>query len=128
MFRINPASGKAIYEQIMDQVKEAAWKGYLQPGDALPSIRKLAMNLQVTPNTVAKAYQMLEKERVIVTMRGKGVFLSEKKSYGIDPGKLEDIKENIRGQLLELIYLGFDEDKMLALIDKIYKALEGEEK
>nr|WP_253287949.1 GntR family transcriptional regulator [Anaerostipes sp. MSJ-23] len=112
----------------MDQVKEAAWKGYLQPGDALPSIRKLAMNLQVTPNTVAKAYQMLEKERVIVTMRGKGVFLSEKKSYGIDPGKLEDIKENIRGQLLELIYLEFDEDKILALIDKIYKELEGEEK
>ena len=40
MFRINPASGKAIYEQIMEQVKEAAWKGYLKPGDALPSVRR----------------------------------------------------------------------------------------
>ena len=55
MFRINPASGKAIYEQIMEQVKEAAWKGYLKPGDALPSVRKLALSLNVTPNTVAKA-------------------------------------------------------------------------
>ena len=71
MFRINPASGKAIYEQIMEQVKEAAWKGYLKPGDALPSVRKLALSLSVTPNTVAKAYQLLEKEKVIITIRGK---------------------------------------------------------
>ena len=54
MFRINPASGKAIYEQIMEQVKEAAWKGYLKPGDALPSVRKLALSLSVTPNTVGE--------------------------------------------------------------------------
>ena len=74
MFRINPASGKAIYEQIMEQVKEAAWKGYLKPGDALPSVRKLALSLSVTPNTVAKAYQLLEKEKVIITIRGKGAF------------------------------------------------------
>ena len=77
MFRINPASGKAIYEQIMEQVKEAAWKGYLKPGDALPSVRKLALSLSVTPNTVAKAYQLLEKEKVIITIRGKGAFLAE---------------------------------------------------
>ena len=77
MFRINPASGKAIYEQIMEQVKEAAWKGYLKLGDGLPSVRKLALQLSVTPNTVAKAYQLLEKEKVIVTIRGKGAFLAE---------------------------------------------------
>ena len=78
MFRINPASGKAIYEQIMEQVKEAAWKGYLKPGDALPSVRKLALSLSVTPNTVAKAYQLLEKEKVIITIRGgRGAFCEE---------------------------------------------------
>ena len=55
MFRINPASGKAIYEQIMEQVKDAAWKGYLKPGAALPSVRKLALSLNVTHNTGAKA-------------------------------------------------------------------------
>ena len=70
MFRINPASGKAIYEQIMEQVKEAAWKGYLKPGDGLPSVRKLALQLSVTPNTVAKAYQLLEKEKVIDVEEG----------------------------------------------------------
>ena len=49
MFRINPASGKAIYEQIMEQVKEAAWKGYLKPGDGLPSVRKLALHDALRP-------------------------------------------------------------------------------
>lgn len=63
MFRINPASGKAIYEQIMEQVKEAAWKGYLKPGDALPSVRKLALSLNVTPNTVAKHISCWRKRK-----------------------------------------------------------------
>ena len=69
MFRINPASGKAIYEQIMEQVKEAAWKGYLKPGDALPSVRKLALSLSVTPNTVAKAYQSVSYTHLTLPTR-----------------------------------------------------------
>ena len=74
MFRINPASGKAIYEQIMEQVKEAAWKGYLKPGDALPSVRKLALSLSVTPNTVAKAYQFGERESNYNNTRKGSIF------------------------------------------------------
>ena len=63
MFRINLPVARQFMKQIMEQVKEAAWKGYLKPGDALPSVRKLALSLNVTPNTVAKAYQLLEKEK-----------------------------------------------------------------
>ena len=101
MFRINPASGKAIYEQIMEQVKEAAWKGYLKPGDALPSVRKLALSLSVTPNTVAKAYQLLEKEKVIITIRGKGAFLAENASKEVDKGKMQEIKTSLKEILSE---------------------------
>ena len=104
MFRINPASGKAIYEQIMEQVKEAAWKGYLKPGDALPSVRKLALSLNVTPNTVAKAYQLLEKEKVIITIRGKGAFLAENASQEVDKGKMQEIKTSLKEILSELRY------------------------
>ena len=115
MFRINPASGKAIYEQIMEQVKEAAWKGYLKPGDALPSVRKLALSLSVTPNTVAKAYQVLEKEKGIITIRGKGAFL----------GKMQEIKTSLKEILSELRYEGYDEEKIASLIHEIYQDLEG---
>ena len=121
MFRINPASGKAIYEQIMEQVKEAAWKGYLKPGDALPSVRKLALSLSVTPNTVAKAYQLLEKEKVIITIRGKGAFLAQE----VDKGKMQEIKTSLKEILSELRYEGYDEEKIASLIHEIYQDLEG---
>lgn len=124
MFRINPTSGKPIYEQIMDQIKEAALKGYLKPGDALPSVRKLAMSLSVTPNTVSKAYQNLEREKIIVTIRGKGAFLSENIPYEMNQEKLLDVKEQMRGLLIELKYLGFDEDRAVEFIRQIYKDLE----
>ena len=125
MFRINPASGKAIYEQIMEQVKEAAWKGYLKPGDALPSVRKLALSLNVTPNTVAKAYQLLEKEKVIITIRGKGAFLAENASQEVDKGKMQEIKISLKEILSELRYEGYDEKKIASLIHEIYQDLEG---
>lgn len=125
MFQINPSSGKPIYEQIMVQVKEAILKGYLKQGDSLPSVRKLAMSLSVTPNTVAKAYQILEREKVIVTIRGKGAFVSENISYEINQDKLEEIQEKARGILIELKYLGFDEEEVIDLIKQIYKELEG---
>ena len=108
MFRINPASGKAIYEQIMEQVKEAAWKGYLKSGDALPSVRKLALSLSVTPNTVAKAYQLLENA-----------------SQEVDKGKMQEIKTSLKEILSELRYEGYDEEKIASLIHEIYQDLEG---
>ena len=119
------ASGKAIYEQIMEQVKEAAWKGYLKPGDALPSVRKLALSLSVTPNTVAKAYQLLEKEKVIITIRGKGAFLAENASQEVDKGKMQEIKTSLKEILSELRYEGYDEEKIASLIHEIYQDLEG---
>lgn len=126
MFHINGASGKAIYEQIMEQVKEAVFKEYLKPGDSLPSVRKLALTLSVTPNTVAKAYQLLEKEKIIVTIRGKGAFIAKNISYEMDLEKLNRIKEDIRGSLVEMKYLGFDETETIKLIQDIYVDLEGE--
>ena len=125
MFRINPVSGKAIYEQIMEQVKEVAWKGYLKPGDALPSVRKLALSLSVTPNTVAKAYQLLEKEKVIITIRGNGAFLAENASQEVDKGKMQEIKTSLKEILSELRYEGYDEEKIARLIHEIYQDLEG---
>ena len=107
----------------MEQVKEAAWKGYLKPGDALPSVRKLALSLSVTPNTVAKAYQLLEK--VIITIRGKGAFLAENASQEVDKGKMQEIKTSLKEILSELRYEGYDEEKIASLIHEIYQDLEG---
>ena len=74
-FHLSYKSGKAVYQQIVDQVRVAAASGALQVGDALPSIRPLAEELRVNRNTVAKAYEELERTGIIETFQGKGCFV-----------------------------------------------------
>lgn len=75
---IDPSSGTPIYRQIVDQVRQAVASGVLRPGDRLPSVRELAVELAVNPNTIAKAYQELERDGVIETPRGKGSYVADR--------------------------------------------------
>jgi len=76
LFRPNPSSGVPIYLQLMEQVKHAIETGALRPGDQLPGIRPLAVELVINPNTVAKAYRELEHEGAIELRQGAGAFVS----------------------------------------------------
>ena len=62
MIVLDLKSNKPIYEQIVEQMKFHVLKGHLKPGDAIPSVRKLALDIAITPGTVAKAYQELERQ------------------------------------------------------------------
>lgn len=73
----NPALGVPIYLQLMEQVKHAIETGALRPGEQLPGMRKLAEELVINPNTVAKAYRELEHEGVIELRHGAGAFVAE---------------------------------------------------
>src|SRR5713101_3129798 len=75
LFQLNYKSGKAVYLQLVDQVKAAAASGALHAGSPLPGIRPLAEELRVNRNTVAKAYSALESQGVIETIAGKGCFV-----------------------------------------------------
>ena len=75
LFQLNFKSAKAVYLQLVDQVKAGAASGALRPGDLLPGIRPLAEELRVNRNTVAKAYAELESQGVIETLAGKGCFV-----------------------------------------------------
>jgi GntR family transcriptional regulator len=77
LFRTNPASGVPVYLQLIEQVKHAIDVGALSPGDQLPAIRRVAEDLVINPNTVAKAYRELEHEGVIELRQGSGAFVSE---------------------------------------------------
>jgi GntR family transcriptional regulator len=74
-FQLNFKSPKAVYLQLVDQVKAAAASGAVRSGDPLPGIRPLAEALRVNRNTVAKAYAELESQGVIETLAGKGCFI-----------------------------------------------------
>ena len=73
MFTLNPASGIPIYRQLIEQVRRMVSSGQLKPGDALPSVRELAMNHAVNPMTISKAYSLLEAEGLLDRQRGKAM-------------------------------------------------------
>ena len=78
-FALNPKSGVPLYKQIILQVEMAIADGRLSTGDQLPTVRGLAVSLQVNPNTVARAYSELEIRGIVTTQQGTGTFISNKK-------------------------------------------------
>lgn len=71
MVRINKASSKPYYEQLVLSIKEDILNGVLTAGDQVPSVREMAKRLLMNPNTVSKAYKVLENEQVLVTIKEK---------------------------------------------------------
>jgi GntR family transcriptional regulator len=75
MFRVNPSSGIPLYLQLMEQVKHAVETGALREGDRLPTIRNVAEDLVMNPNTVVRAYRELEHQGVLELKHGSGAFI-----------------------------------------------------
>ena len=75
--RLNPSSGIPLYLQLVEQVKHAIDSGAIQAGDQLPSVRQMAEDLLINPNTVAKAYRELEYEGIIELRHGAGAFIRD---------------------------------------------------
>ncbi len=115
MFKIDLRSSIPIYEQLVQQVKRSIVQGLLKPGDALPSVRKLAASIEVNPNTVAKAYQELERQGVIITVRGKGTLVND-----IPKTVDTDAAEKMRPLITELIYAGKTKEEVTDIAAKIY--------
>jgi GntR family transcriptional regulator len=81
---IDLSAPEAVYEQIVRQIQQGVQQGMLLPGAPLPSIRQVADDLALNPNTVAKAYKVLENQHVIVTAGRKGTFVSSDAASQID--------------------------------------------
>ena len=78
-FRLDQHSGVPVYRQIIDQVLGGIAGGTLRPGDQLPTVRQLAVDLAINPNTVVRAYRELEIREILATQQGTGTFLTDKK-------------------------------------------------
>jgi GntR family transcriptional regulator len=78
-FRLDLRSGVPVYRQIIDQILGGSAAGSLQPGDQLPTVRQLAVDLSVNPNTVVRAYRELEIRGVLETHQGTGTFVAARK-------------------------------------------------
>jgi len=101
------------------QLKEQIAKGVLREGDKIPSVRELSATLLVNPNTVAKAYQELERQGVIVTVRGKGTFAAAPAaSPGMERERLERLKSGLNGLVVEAKHLGMSRNEFAAWVER----------
>ncbi|MGA9568278.1 MAG: GntR family transcriptional regulator [Candidatus Korobacteraceae bacterium] len=89
-FRLDDNTGVPVYRQIMDQVRGAVALGALRPGDQLPTVRQLAVDLAINPNTVVRGYRELELGGLLESNQGTGTFIREQK---IEGGKQERTRQ-----------------------------------
>ena len=124
LFQLNFKSGKAVYLQLVDQVKVAAASGAVQPGDPLPGIRPLAEQLRVNRNTVAKAYAELESQGVIETVAGKGCFVRPNNSPFRKDVRRKLLAETIDEAVVHAHHLQIGKTDFLRLAEERFDALE----
>ncbi|MDT8715767.1 GntR family transcriptional regulator [Clostridium sp. 19966] len=123
MFTIDPRSSTPIYEQIVHSVKESIIKGILQPGDKLPSVRELASMLTTNPNTVSKAFNELERLKIIETLRGKGTFVSMDYKPRLEEDKMAKLKDDLKKILLDAHYMGINKEDLEKILSELYDEL-----
>ncbi|MEN6521761.1 MAG: GntR family transcriptional regulator [Armatimonadota bacterium] len=95
LFRIDSKSSVPVYAQIIEQVKRAIASGILAKGDVLPSRREMALELEINPMTVLKAYKELETEGLVDIKQGSGCFVSSTPTYALDEYRLCTLSDTI---------------------------------
>ncbi len=115
-FRIDSSSRLPIYRQLRNQFREAVARGRLKPQERLPSVRDLSRKLVVNPNTIARVYTELEREGLLNTRPGLGVFVARPKDELTKKVRKERLTARSDEFLTEAVHLGFSADEVIALI------------
>lgn len=121
-FQLNLKSGKAVYLQLVDQVKSAIASGAVRDGDPLPSIRPLAEELRVNRNTVAKAYAELEHQGAIETLAGKGCFVRATNSPFRKDARLRLLTSEVDDAVVQAHHLQVNKNDFLRLAEARFDA------
>ena len=116
MLTLDYRDARPIYGQIKDSLRRLIVAGALGPDEKLPSIRALAMDLSINPNTIRRAYTELEQEGFIYSVPGKGSFAAV--MGGGDPKRRAELMEQLREIIAELRYLNVSDQEILALIQE----------
>ncbi|CAD2078481.1 HTH-type transcriptional repressor YtrA [Jeotgalicoccus aerolatus] len=124
MFDIDVKSRVPIYEQLTENVKRLIIQGVLTPGEQLPSVRSLAQELTINPNTIQKAYRELEREGYVISRPGKGSFVNDMTDV-MNKERISSLTEELERLIKELVFLEVPGDDLKKLIDKVQQEKEG---
>lgn len=116
--RVTPGSPTPIYRQIVDQIRHGLAAGSRQPGDQLPSIRALAEQLVINPNTVAKAYGELVRDGLIESRQGRGYFVADRRQVYSDAERNRRLQEAMQSFLGEALVLNFSPKEIRSRIEQ----------
>lgn len=121
-FQISPSSGVPIYRQVVDQVKTLIATGRLAEGVFLPSVRQVSKELEINPMTVSKAYSLLEKEGVVMVVRGQGMKVIKSKVPAKSLGKREDqLTPILKEVVIKAKQLALSPKKVIELFQNIWE-------
>ena len=126
MFDIDVKSRMPIYEQITENVKRLIMQGVLLPEEKLPSVRSLAQELTINPNTIQKAYRELEREGYVISRPGKGSFVNDM-TETMNRQHIKTLTDEVERLIKELVFLDVPGISLKAMIDKAEQEKEGHE-
>ena len=114
MLNLDYRDARPIYEQVRDNLRRLMVSGAIQEGEKLPSVRSLASNLAINPNTIQRAYESLEAEGYVYSIPGKGSFAAPR--TGVDEERRDRLLGKCDSLTAELLYLGVTRDRLIARI------------
>jgi GntR family transcriptional regulator len=123
---VSPGSPTPVYRQIVDQVCAAIVAGHLAEGEAMPTVRALADELFLNPNTVARAYGDLVREGVIESRGSRGTFVMPRKQQYTRPQRRRRIEPTLRAYVSEALFLGFTAEEIIAQVEEEIEELSPE--
>ncbi len=124
-FSIEPNNGVAIYEQIVRQVKFAIAEGTLRPGQLLPSVRVLSQQLAINPNTINRAFQQLQADGALESLRGRGLAVHPDAIHRCVEARHQLIADRLRSALTEALHAGLSPDQIRQIVSEQLEQLDG---
>jgi GntR family transcriptional regulator len=118
---VNPRSGVPIYVQIVEQVRHAVDVGGLRPGERLPTVRRLAEDLAIAPNTIVKAYNELQRAGLVESRPGAGTVVAAGVEEAAREQRVEAVFERVRVLVRDAAALGISEDELWASLDSEFE-------
>lgn len=122
-FSIDPHNGVAIYEQIVRQIKFGIAEGILKSGQMVPSVRMLSQQLTINPNTINRAFQTLQQEGVLASVRGQGLVVLEDARPRCIADRKTIVSDRLQSALTEAIHSGLSAEQIESLVKNHLKAL-----
>ena len=115
MILLEYRDSRPIYEQVQDGLRKLMVSGVLREGEKLPSVRALAGQLAINPNTIQRAYEALEREGYVYSIGGKGSFVAPRRE--VDDGRREELLKQLDEAVKELLFLGVSKEELIKRVE-----------